>query len=297
MDEWPDAGEARGTDAAITSVASWRGAYGPVEHEGTTYTLRVHEFRKFASLPADGRAVSRWRSISIRRTRKTSSCWRPTAGRWWSRAALRAIRGRIATTSSARRRKVMIAKGMHVQTGSGWFSDRSICYLASGRPVLAQDAGLGDLLPLGDGLLTFTTVGEAVEAAREIDRDYAHHARAARRVALGVSESSTVLGALDEEVEPVLNPPLIVVAGALANKPGQRRRRLDASELGARTEASRMRRLLRRGDRRSHVHGLGARLVCARHRLVRTRGHVGSRSPRRTGAPCVPARRPARVSA
>ncbi len=51
IDEWPDAGEARGADAAITSVASWRGAYGPVEHEGTTYTLRVHEFRKFASLP------------------------------------------------------------------------------------------------------------------------------------------------------------------------------------------------------------------------------------------------------
>ena len=41
----------RGADAAITSVASWRGAYGPIEHEGTTYTLRVHEFRKFAALP------------------------------------------------------------------------------------------------------------------------------------------------------------------------------------------------------------------------------------------------------
>ena len=90
----------------------------------------------------------------------------------------------------------MIAKGMYVQTGSGWFSDRSICYLASGRPVLAQDTGLGDLLPVGEGLLTFTTVDEAAEAARAIDRDYARHARAARRVAMECFESSTVLDTL-----------------------------------------------------------------------------------------------------
>jgi hypothetical protein len=90
----------------------------------------------------------------------------------------------------------MIAKGMYVQTRSGWFSDRSICYLASGRPVLAQDTGLADVLPTGSGLLTFATLEEAAETAREIRRDYARHARAARTVAVDCFESSIVLGAL-----------------------------------------------------------------------------------------------------
>jgi hypothetical protein len=89
---------------------------------------------------------------------------------------------------------------MYVQTGSGWFSDRSICYLASGRPVLAQDTGLSNLLPTGEGLLTFTTLDEAAEAARAIDRDYARHAQAARRVALECFESSAVLGALTRKL-------------------------------------------------------------------------------------------------
>jgi hypothetical protein len=95
----------------------------------------------------------------------------------------------------------MIAKGMYVQTGSGWFSDRSICYLASGKPVLAQDTGLSDVLPTGEGLLTFTTVEEAAEATRAIQIDYEHHALAARRLAEECFDSSTVLDALTRKLE------------------------------------------------------------------------------------------------
>jgi hypothetical protein len=200
IEEWPEAGESRGADAAITSVASWRGAYGPVEHEGTTYTLRVHEFRKFASLP---RLTTGRFEVALDIHPADAKDIELLAAYGWSLVEPRRVAGDPWTYRDYIRRsaaEVMIAKGMYVQTGSGWFSDRSICYLASGRPVLAQDTGLGDLLPVGDGLLTFTTVGEAAEAAREIDRDYAQHARAARRVALECFESSTVLGALTRKL-------------------------------------------------------------------------------------------------
>jgi len=83
-----------------------------------------------------------------------------------------------------------------VQARSGWFSDRSICYLASGRPVLAQDTGFSEMLPTGEGLLAFETVEQAADATRAVARDYTRHARAARRIAETYFESSIVLGTL-----------------------------------------------------------------------------------------------------
>ena len=200
IDEWPDAGGERPPDAAITSVASWRGAYGPVEHEGTTYTLRVHEFRKFAALP---RLTAGKFEVALDIHPADAKDIELLAAYGWSLVEPRRVAGDPWTYRDYIHRsaaEVMIAKGMYVQTGSGWFSDRSICYLASGRPVLAQDTGFGNLLPVGDGLLAFTTLGEAAEAAREIERDYARHARAARQVALECFESSTVLGALTRKL-------------------------------------------------------------------------------------------------
>ena len=97
--------------------------------------------------------------------------------------------------------EVMIAKGMYVETRSGWVSDRSICYLASGRPVLAQDTGLGGLLPTGEGLLTFTTLEEAAEASRAVRREPERHQRAARRVAEEYFDSTKILGELAEKLD------------------------------------------------------------------------------------------------
>jgi hypothetical protein len=198
LDEWPVADD-RG-QGAITSVASWRGAYGPIVHDGTTYNLRAHEFRKFAALPrlapgrfelaldihpADGKDIDLLR------------------GHGWSLVEPRLVaRDPWGYREYIRRSaaELMIAKGMYVQTRSGWFSDRSICYLASGRPVLMQDTGVGDELRTGEGLLPFTTVDEAVEGARAIERDYARHARAARELAERCFDSSIVLSTLTRKL-------------------------------------------------------------------------------------------------
>jgi hypothetical protein len=70
-----------------------------------------------------------------------------------------------------------------VQMRGGWFSDRSVCYLASGRPVLVEDTGLGDWLPTGQGVVTFRDVAGAVDGIEAINADYDRHRRAARRLA------------------------------------------------------------------------------------------------------------------
>jgi hypothetical protein len=84
-------------------------------------------------------------------------------------------------------------KGVYVGTRSGWFSDRSAAYLACGRPVILQDTGFSDVLPTGEGLLTFRTIEEAVAAIEAVGADYRRHARAARQLAREYFDSSVVL--------------------------------------------------------------------------------------------------------
>ena len=86
-----------------------------------------------------------------------------------------------------------VAQGVYVHTRSGWFSDRTAVYLASGRPVLVQDTGFTRTLPSAKGLVAFSTPAEAAHAAREITGDYAAHCRAAREVAEGFFDSRKVL--------------------------------------------------------------------------------------------------------
>lgn len=74
-------------------------------------------------------------------------------------------------------------KPIHIELNTGWFSDRSVCYLATGRPVLAQDTGFSEKLPTGRGLLRFSNLEEAVAGVEEIDRRYPDHMHAARELA------------------------------------------------------------------------------------------------------------------
>jgi hypothetical protein len=96
-----------------------------------------------------------------------------------------------------------IAKSGYVVSRSGWFSDRSACYLASGRPVVAQDTGFGDRLPTGGGLFAFSAADAVVEAADRIREDYGRHARGARAIAEEFLDARHVLGTLMRDVEAV----------------------------------------------------------------------------------------------
>ncbi|MDX6484786.1 MAG: hypothetical protein QOE95_2559, partial [Gaiellaceae bacterium] len=78
----------------------------------------------------------------------------------------------------------------------GWFSDRSICYLASGRPVLALDTGFRDDVPAGDGVIAFSTLDEAIAGIDALRGGYDRHRRAARTLAEDLFDSDRVLGRL-----------------------------------------------------------------------------------------------------
>src|SRR5437870_5484110 len=93
-----------------------------------------------------------------------------------------------------------VAQGIYVATDSGWFSDRTIRYLASGKPALVQDTGFSRNYPVGEGLVAFSTLDEAVAGAASIARDYEKHSRAARAIAEEYFDSDKVLYELIEQV-------------------------------------------------------------------------------------------------
>jgi hypothetical protein len=91
-----------------------------------------------------------------------------------------------------------VAKHTYVSTRSGWFSDRTECYLAAGRPAIVQDTEWSRHLPSGEGLLPFTTPEEAVDAIARVDGDYSRHSRIAGAIAREHFEASTVLASFLE---------------------------------------------------------------------------------------------------
>ena len=93
-----------------------------------------------------------------------------------------------------------VAQGVYTETRSGWFSDRTVRYLASGKPVLVQDTGLDGHLPVGEGLLVFKTLDEAAAGVRRIRQDYQRHCQAARHVAESCFDSDRVLGQMLKEL-------------------------------------------------------------------------------------------------
>ena len=192
LDEWPVAAGGR----AYTSVASWRGAFGPIAYANRTFGLRVHEFRKFFGLPGGTDAefelaleIDPADSADIDELRRNGWDLRDPAAVAGDPVAYRDyVGGSLA--------ELMVAKNMYVDTRGGWFSDRSACYLASGKPVLAQETGFSRELPTGEGLLAFSTLEEAVAGIEEIGADHARHAAAARELAEQHLDAERVLGRL-----------------------------------------------------------------------------------------------------
>jgi hypothetical protein len=203
LDLWPPAGRIR-TDA-FTTVGNWR-SYGPVHRDGVRYGLRAHSLRGLLELP--GRVEER---LALALAIDPGDEADVDALRHAGYELLDPIRA--AATPSAYRRFVRgsrgelgIAKEGYVVSRCGWFSDRSACYLASARPVVAQDTGFGEFLPTGGGLFAFADVDEAAAAFAEIRRDYGRHCRAARAIAEEHLDAGRVLTRLLEELGAMSRP-------------------------------------------------------------------------------------------
>jgi hypothetical protein len=183
-------------EATFTTIMNWQ-AHEPIEFNGATYGQKDAEFSKFIDLPGRVRAsfelAIAGRHVPVERLREAG--WRLCDAHAVTRSFdsyqryLGASLGEFA-----------VSKQVFVATTSGWFSDRSAAYLASGRPVVLQETGFSDHLPCGEGLFAVATVDEAAAAIEAIRTHPERHSRRAREIAAEHLNAAKVLGAFLDEL-------------------------------------------------------------------------------------------------
>ena len=190
--QWP---ALRTPGAGFTTIANWRG-YGSIEHQGVLYGQKVHSLRPLLALPQ--RTGERFvLALSIHPDEKADLRALDRYG--WELVDPARVAGSPMSYRSfvqASRAEFGLAKSGYVLSRCGWFSDRSACYLASGRPVIAQDTGFSSFIECGQGLLPFRTKEDVAAAVGAVQGDYARHAAAARRIAEEYFDSDCVLDRL-----------------------------------------------------------------------------------------------------
>jgi hypothetical protein len=188
LDWWSSCG---GASERFTTVGAWRD-YGYLEFGGRVLGPKVEEFERFMTLPQlAGEALELALAIEPDdpdRERLLAAGWRLEDPCIVSTPE----RYRDYICSSAG--EFSCAKGGYVGTRSGWFSDRSACYLAAGRPVVLQATGFEDVLPTGAGLFAVRTPQEAAAALAQIRADPEHHGAAARELAREHFDGERLLG-------------------------------------------------------------------------------------------------------
>jgi len=192
LSEWPLTPGRR--DAPWTTVGNWRG-YGSIHYRGVMYGQRAHSFRAFFDLPKrTGSRLEPALSIHPGEVKDLAAF----SAHGWTLAD-----PSVAATPDGYRQFIQtskgelgIAKSGYVESQCGWFSDRSVCYLASGRPVVAQDTGFGACVATGAGLFAFRTAQDAADAIETVNGAYDAHCRWARQLAEAQFRSDLVLNTL-----------------------------------------------------------------------------------------------------
>jgi hypothetical protein len=197
VDLWP---KPQGMPNCFTSIASWDNRGKDIEYGNSTYLWSKHvNFLKFLDIPQ----------------RRPSTCFRmailppedavrhQVESHGWQLVDPRPVSAGIDTYRdfiAASRGEFTVSKDIYVRTNSGWFSDRAVCYLASGRPVVTMRTGVDRLYPVGEGLFEFSNHEEALTAVDAISRDYQRHSQAARELAREHFDGHKVVGALLAEI-------------------------------------------------------------------------------------------------
>jgi hypothetical protein len=215
LSEWFSSVQPQNT---LTTVMNWT-SYKPIVYCGQTYGQKDVEFMKFMTLPQQGhRTLLEVALPKLHHVRWQSNyenvCDRVQAllgsnQQWTPHEVLTQLGWRVVDATDVCRDYITyrryiqsskgewsIAKNGYVEAKSGWFSGRSACYLAAGRPVIVQDTGFGQVLPTGEGVLSFKTIDEAEAGIREIEGNYNRHAKAAHKIAEAYFDSDKVLDRL-----------------------------------------------------------------------------------------------------
>jgi hypothetical protein len=198
LDEWPFATD--DAEPRFTTVGRWRGTgpHGPLDDIGMPFPQKGDELASVIDVPArTGLAFEI--ALDTRGEQAPRDLLERHGWRVLDSASVAADPDSFRRYVQASWAEFSVAKGAYVTNSTGWFSERTARYLASGRPALVQDTGFSRTLPVGDGLLAFRTLDEAVDGARRIAADYEHHRRAARRIAEEYFDSDRLLTRLLED--------------------------------------------------------------------------------------------------
>jgi hypothetical protein len=165
--------------APFTTVMNWQ-SHQPVQFEGRLFGQKDLEFPKFADLPTRTRVPL---ELAVSGKNVPSQQLREAGWRLQDAHEVTATFDTFEQYVHESRGEFSVCKNVFVETGTGWFSDRSAVYLACGRPVVMQDTGFSAHLPCGEGLFAVKTAAEAADAIAAIQGDYERHSRAARAIA------------------------------------------------------------------------------------------------------------------
>ena len=181
----------RRDNGRFTTIMKWK-SYDPVDFEGERFGLKDLELERFKDLP---KRCDSCLELSVAGHPPTVEL----EARGWRFKPAADISGDIDSYRSyihASKGEWSVAKHAYVRTRSGWFSERSACYLASGRPVAVQETGFSDWMRTGLGVVPFSDVDEAAWAIQDISSRYDLHCAAAVEIAEEYFRSDKVLGLL-----------------------------------------------------------------------------------------------------
>jgi hypothetical protein len=185
-------------DAPFTTIMTWDYFRGELLYKGVNYQTKVPEFEKFKTLPQQLPEVPLELAIGGHKTPVQEI--REAGWRLADAQEVTITPSRYLDFIRNSQGEWSVAKNVYVDTRSGWFSCRTACYLAAGRPAVVQDTGWSRHVPAGQGLFAFSTSEQAIEALRRIQADPAQHRAAAYEIARQYLAADRVLPPMIEAI-------------------------------------------------------------------------------------------------
>ncbi len=180
-----------------TTVMTWNNFSRPIEGNGKTYGTKELEFGHVETLPQKVEADF---EVAVGGASPPIDRWRQLGWSVIDSHSISATMDDYRNYLQSSRGEFSVAKNIYAATRSGWFSCRSVCYLAAGRPVVVQDTGFSEVVPTGHGLVAFNTLPEAEAAVAAVESHYYDHQQRAREIASKYFAADVVLGKLLDRI-------------------------------------------------------------------------------------------------
>jgi hypothetical protein len=184
-------------DATYTTVMGWSYFRGPLEHKGVLYDQKAAEYAKFHDLP---RRVNVPLTLAVSGHKQPTDQIRQDGWRLIEAFSVSKTVEDYVKFISDSAGEWSVAKNVFVATRSGWFSCRTACYLAGGRPAVVQDTAWSRYVPSGEGVIAFSTMEESIDALNRVAADPVRHRRAAYEIAKEYLSAEKVLPPMLEAI-------------------------------------------------------------------------------------------------